>query len=360
VIIIGIDPHKKSHTAVAVEAATGRAVGQLTVGSDGRGHIELLTWARELVPEHLFALEDCRSVSGRLERFLLTSGETVIRVSPKLMGAARRASRSYGKSDPIDARAIAEAVRREPSLPLARLAEAEHDLRLLVDHRDDLVAERTRLQNRLRWHLHDLGLGEIVPAHSLHSAKHLDRLESELALFNSVRARIARQLIEHCRTLSTQVDKLQYEIGRQVSELAPELLTLPGCGVLSAARLLAETGGAARFRSEAAFAMHVGVAPLPASSGNHVRYRLNRRGNRRLNATLHRIAITQIRLYESARTFMERKQREGKSKREALRCLKRHLARRVFALLRLIDRRLREQERDLQISPVVFAQVLLT
>jgi transposase len=334
-IIIGIDPHKKSHTAVAIDAPNGSVRAELTIRASGAGCARLLGWARELDGERQFALEDCRHVSGQLERFLVSEGETVLRVPPKLMGLARRGARSYGKSDPIDARAVAEAARREPGLPPARPAQTEEDLRLLLDHRDDLVAERTRLQNRLRWHLHDLGMGEDVPPHALHRTRQLNRLSSDLAALCSVRARI-------------------------VSRLAPELLAFPGCGVLSTARLVGETGGALRFRSEAAFAMHAGVAPLPASTGKRVRYRLNRRGNRKLNAALHRIAVTQLRVCEYARAFVRRKQQEGKSMREALRCLKRHLARRVFALLQAIDARLRRQEMECGTENMVDAKLGLT
>jgi len=355
VIIVGIDPHKKSHTAVAVDAAMGTVRGELQVQADKAGHRRLLAWAEELDYERRFALEDCRHVSGQVERFLLAAGEEVVRVSPNLMGATRRGARTYGKSDPIDARAVAEAARREPDLPRACLAQTEDDLRLLVDHHDHLVGERTRIQNRLRWHLHDLGLEASIPPKALRNACRLDRLSRELASLSSVRVDIARQLLEHCRTLTLEIDDLEREIAHMATDVAPELLALPGCGALSAARLVGDTGGVSRFRNEAAFAMHVGAAPVPASSGNRTRYRLNRRGNRRLNATLHRIAVTQLRICESARAFIARKQQEGKSKREALRCLKRHLARRVFGLLQLVDRRLRRRVNDIhsQSTPIV-------
>lgn len=114
---------------------------------------------------------------------------------------------------------------------------------------------------------------------------------------------------------------------------APQLLELPGCGILTAAKLLAETAGAKRLASDAKFARLAGVAPIPASSGNRVRRRLDRGGNRQLNCVLHRIAVTQGRIHPPAREFLARKQAEGKSRMEALRCLKRHLARRVWRLL---------------------------
>jgi transposase len=339
VIVLGIDPHKKSHTAVAVEAATGEVAGELTVAATERGCGRLLTWARTLAPERRFALEDCRHVSGRLERFLLERGESCVRVPPKLMAGVRRSARTRGKSDPIDAAAVARAALREPDLPEARLDGPERELRLLCDHRDDLVAERTRIQGRLRWHLHDLGLGAEVPPKALRSSCWLDRLEDELGGSGGLQARIARELVGRCRALGAEIAALEGEIVSLVGVLAPELLALPGVGGLTAARLVGETAGVGRFASAARFAMHCGVAPVPVSSGRTDRFRLNRRGNRRLNCALHRIAVTQLRMHEPARAYLERRRGEGKTKREALRCLKRHLARVVWRALRAAEDR---------------------
>jgi transposase len=340
VIVLGIDPHKKSHTAVAVEAATGELLDELTVPATARGHERLLAWARALSTERRFALEDCRHVSGRLERFLIERGERCVRVPPKLMAVSRRGARTHGKSDPIDAAAVARAALREPGLPEARLDGPERELRLLCDHRDDLVAERTRVQSRLRWHLHDLDLPLEIPAKALDRACHLARLAEALHGLDGTQARIARELTERSGTLSREVDALEREIAGLVAVLAPELLALPGCGALTAARLLGETAGAARFSAEARFAMHAGVAPVPVSSGRSDRFRLNRRGNRRLNCALHRIAVTQIRMHAPAQAYLARKRAEGKNTREALRCLKRHLARAVWHALLSAEQRL--------------------
>jgi len=337
VIVLGIDPHKKSHTAVAVEHTTGELLGELTIPAGVRGHERLLSWARGLGEERCFALEDCRHVSGRLERFLLERGERSLRVPPKLMAHTRASSRSRGKSDAIDAAAVARAALREPTLPEARLDGPERELRLLSDHRADLVAERSRIQARLRWHLHDLELALEVPPKALDRTCWLDRLDEALAGLDGVQARIARELASRSRVLSAEIDALEREIRVLASALAPELLALPGCGALTAASLVGETGGAERFRSEARFAMHAGVAPLPAASGCRQRYRLNRRGNRRLNAALHRMAVTQMRMHPPAQAFLARKRAEGKSTREALRCLKRHLARTVWHALRAAE-----------------------
>ena len=266
-MVLGIDPHKKSHTVVALQAATGELHGELTVATDERGHERLLAWARSLDPERRFALEDCRHVSGRLERFLIERGERCVRIPPKLMAKTRTSARTRGKSDAIDAAAVARAALREPDLPEARLAGPERELRLLADHRADLVAERTRIVQRLRWHLHDLALPLEIPSKALTRACWLARLEAALAeLPACVQVRIAGELTARCRALTIEIDALEQEISALAAALAPDLLALPGCGGLTAASLIGETAGALRFRSEARFAMHSGVAPLPSAA----------------------------------------------------------------------------------------------
>ena len=153
---MGIDAHKRTHTAVAIDEA-GRKLGEKTTRmTTTEANLELLRWADGFGPDRRFGVEDCRHLSRRLEVDLLAAGEQIVRVPPKLMAHARDAARTYGKSDPIDALAVARAVLREPNLPLAHLDARTRDLRLLVDHREDLVRERTGYINRLRWHLHEL------------------------------------------------------------------------------------------------------------------------------------------------------------------------------------------------------------
>src|SRR6266487_3534017 len=171
-IVIGVDVHKQSLTAVAVDEA-GRMLAEKTVAAaDG----ELVAWASGLGGERLWALEDCRQLTRALERELLAVGEQLVRVPPKLMAPERRAGRARGKSDPIDALAVARAALREPRLSRPRPDEQPfRDLNLLVDHRDDLVDERRRAQQRLRWHLHQLDPSFAVPAKALDRPVHLDR-----------------------------------------------------------------------------------------------------------------------------------------------------------------------------------------
>ena len=142
----------------------GRQVAHRTIAARTPQHLELIDWARSVAGERVWAVEDCRQVSRRLERDLLAVGERIVRVPPKLMAGARASIRAPGKSDPVDALAVARAALREPDLPTAQLDEPTRELKLLVDHREDLVAERTRVQNRLRWHLHELDRELQVPA----------------------------------------------------------------------------------------------------------------------------------------------------------------------------------------------------
>ena len=331
-IVIGLDVHKQSVTAVAVDEA-GRPLEEklIRVGSD-----ELLAWAAALDSERLWAVEDCRQLTGWLERQLLSVGEQLVRVPPKLTVPERRAGRTRGKSDPIDALAIARAALREPDLSRPRPDEwVYRELKLLVDHRDDLVDQRRRTQQRLRWHLHQLDPTYEVPLRRLDRAKQLERVGRWLARREQeLQVRLARELVSGCRALNRTIAELDRELEQRTAELAPALLELPGCAAVTAAKLLAEIGPVDRFKTDAQLARHSGVAPLEASSGRSQRHRLDRGGNRQLNAALYRIAITQARYHPAARAYLERKKAEGKSRREAIRCLKRLLARVVFNTLK--------------------------
>ncbi len=248
-IVIGVDPHTKTHTAVALDAGTGHPVGERTVTCSDQGHDELITWARTL-GAHYFAIEDCRHVSARLERYLLAREERVVRVPPKMMAGARSSARTCGKSDPIDAAAVARAALREPGLPEASLAGLEHDVRLLIDHRDDLVDERKRIIKRLRWHCHDLEIGLELPPRVLDRNVWLDRLEGVLdASPASTRRRIALDELRRIRELTIEIRSLGAEVRAMMQELSPGLLAVPGCSAVLAAHLVGQVAGAARFRA---------------------------------------------------------------------------------------------------------------
>lgn len=331
-VTFGGDTHKRTHTVVAVDG-NGRQLGECTVAATPLGHLEALAWARQW-PERRWALENCRHLSRVFERDLLNAGEAVVQVSPKLMGSARRTGRELGKSDPIDALAVARAALREANLPVAQLEGKEREVKLLVDHREDLVGERTRIQNRLLWHLHELEPGYEVVASGLLRTVVLAEVSVRLENHTGVVAEIARELVARLTELTQSVRRLQRRIEALMEELAPSLLNLPGCAGLSAAKLVAETADVSRFRSSAAFAMHNGTAPIPVWSGNQERHRLNRGGNRQLNVALHRIAITQMRLGGEASTYIARRLTRGDTKTEAIRALRRQISDEVYRRLR--------------------------
>jgi transposase len=336
-IVIGTDTHKTTHTAAGVERASGQLVDELTAAARTQGFEQLLAWGRALGPERVWAIEDCRHVSGSFERFLVAGGERVVRVAPRLMGEARKGTRARGKSDSIDALAVARAALKEgpETLPAAQLDDDSLEIKLLLDHREDLVHQRADDQRRLRWQLHDLWPELEIPAGALDRDKWLDKLSRRLARAEqSVRVEIARELVRAIRARVRRERELERELALRVQAKAPRLLALPGCRPLTAAKIVAETAAVERFATDAKLARLAGVAPVPASSGRRDRQRLDRGGNRQLNCAFHRLAVAQGRFHPEARAYLERKQAEGKGRMEALRCLKRHLVRRVWQLLR--------------------------
>lgn len=192
-IVIGADSHKRTHTVVALDAV-GRRVAEKTVPTTTEGHLALVAWAAQW-PQVRFALEDCRHLTRRLEQDLL-------------------------------------AALRHDDLPVAELDGPTREVKLLVDYRRDLVRQRTRVQNRLRWHLHELDPALHVPSRGLRRYRVIDDLLDRLADVPGVVARLARELLSRCRELTAQINALEAELKTLVRRLAPSLLALPGCGVL--------------------------------------------------------------------------------------------------------------------------------
>ncbi len=283
-------------------------------------------------------LEDCRHVSGSFERFLIARGERVVRVPTRLMANTRRSSRERGKSDRIDAIAVARAALAEGigTLPTAELAGPELDIRLLVDHRERLVSGARRAQQH----------AAVAPARSLARAGAAGQLACSTA--SGVRGSRGawRAPSRRCASGSPATSCAGYASSPRRStrsrarspsssrRVAPQLLDEPGFGPLTAAKLVGEIAGAGRFASDAKLARAAGLAPIPVSSGRTDRHRLDRGGNRQINAAIHRVAVTRARCHPETIEFIARKKTEGKTHREAIRCLKRHLARRIWQLLR--------------------------
>src|SRR5687768_15561539 len=335
-IVLGADTHKRSHTIAAVAAATGELLGEQTIQVGRRGFDGLLRWARSLDGERVWALEACRHVSGSLERFLIERGERVLRIPTHLTANARKSARQRGKSDAIDALNVARAALQEglDTFPTAHLDGPELDLRLLVDHRERLVRHRVELNSTLLWHLHDLWPELVLPGGALFSRKWSTRIGRRLARAEqTMRVRIARDELRRLRELTLAVRQLEREITAIITPIAPQLLDQPGFGPLIAAKLVGEIAGAQRFATAAKLARAAGVAPIPASSGNTSHQRLDQGGNRQINAALHRVIVTRARCHQPTRDYIARRRREGKSTREAIRCLKRYLVRHVWRLL---------------------------
>ncbi|MGO9904561.1 MAG: transposase [Solirubrobacteraceae bacterium] len=248
-----------------------------------------------------------------------------------------RSSRERGKSDSIDAFSVARAALKEgiDELPTAHLDGAALDIRLLVDHREDLVAARGQDQQRLRWHLHDPWPELEIPHGALDTAKWLGKASRRLARADqTTRVRIGRELVRQIAASTKRIHELEREINALVQGYAPQLLAERGCGPLTAAKLIGEIAGADRFATDSKLARTGGSAPIPASSANTQRHRLDRGGNRQLNCALHRLAVNKANWDPDTAAYLARKQAEGKSRKEALGCLKRHLTRRVWKLLR--------------------------
>jgi hypothetical protein len=209
-------------------------------------------------------------MSGALERFLIARGERVVRVSTRLMAGTRRSSRERGKSDQIDAVSVARAALAAgiETLPTAALAGPRLDIRLLVDHRERLVRTRAALNSTLQWNLHDLWPELTLPGGALFSKKWTTKIGRRLARAEqTMRVRIARDELRRMRELTETINALEIEIGELVAQVAPQLIAEPGCGPLTAAKLVGEIAGADRFSSDAKLARAAGIAPIPASSG---------------------------------------------------------------------------------------------
>jgi transposase len=260
-VMIGTDSHKRTHTVVAVDDV-GRRLAVKTVRTNSQGHLDLVRWSAQF-GDVTFALEDCRHLTRRLEADLLAAGCRVVRVPTKLMAGARQAAREQGKSDPIDAEAVAVAALRHPDLPVAELDGPAREVKLLSDHRHDLVVQRTPIASQVRWYLHELDPDLAIPSRGLRRHCVVEHLLVELDRFDGIVARLTRNLLRRCAELNHQINALEAELRTLVRAIAPALLAIPGCGVLSAAVIVGETAGVHRFRDKDAFARFTGTAPVP-------------------------------------------------------------------------------------------------
>lgn len=329
-IAIGIDTHKATLAACAVDEL-GQPLAERTFDNDPVGHRALLAWADETLPGARIGLEGSAGFGAAAARFLIAAGREVREVPPQLSHRERQRTRRAGKTDPGDALAIARVTAREADLPPVRLADPTREIGLLVEAREDLVVEATRVRNRLHADLVVLVPGYGASAANLVAERHRRTVGRLLRSLPGVQAELARGRLNRLGRLVIEAKALEDRLASLVGD--HPLRSLPGAGVLVTAKLIGEAGDLDRFRSADAFAMLAGVSPIPASSGQIQRMRLNRGGNRQLNRALHTIALAQAWHHPPAKEYIARKRAEGKTWREALRALKRHLARVVFKLL---------------------------
>jgi transposase len=331
--VVGVDTHTDHHALVVVDAVTQRSLPALTIAATRRGYRQALRLADRVAPgERVWALEGSGSYGAGLARFLSQRGERVLEVERP----AREGRRGRLKSDVLDAERAARQVLAGKAGALPRLACETQALRALLSTREGAVRACTVALNELR-------------ALILTSPPELrERLQglSETQLLNaclrlrpggdSERAALAlalRSLAQRVRQLRRESQTLEQELERRVRALAPQLLARPGVGPISAAAVLIAWSQPQRVRSEAAFARLAGAAPVPASSGKTIRNRLDRGGDRQLNRALHTIILTRRRTDTETKAYIARRITEGKTQREAVRCLKRYLARSLYRTL---------------------------
>ena len=333
--VVGVDPHRDAHALAVVEVVSGAVVFEATIAANSDGYTHALKLAEtHATGRRAFAIEGTGSFGAGLTRFLSSRGERVLEV-----GRLRRERRSGGKTDALDAVRAARAVlaQKRPATP--RAGGQREALRVLMAAREGAVnAKRAGLcqlqdllvttPEPLRSELRPLTRARLLrrlAATRPEQRSHDPELRGALLALRSV----ARRVLQ----LTTEERELAGEIEKLTRKLAPQLLDQPGVGPLAAAQLVLSWSHHGRISSEAAFARLAGAAPIPASSGQTIRYRLDRSGDRRLNRALHMILVTRRRSHPATIAYINRRVQEGKSRREATRCLKRYLARSLYRLL---------------------------
>jgi transposase len=331
--VVGVDTHAESHSLVLVEARSLRTHRQLTIPASRRGYRQALRLARRHAPgDRAWALEGSGCYGAGLARFLHARGERVLEVERP----AREGARGRAKSDPLDAERAARQLLAGQAGARPRLGTETQALRALLTTREGALSARTAALNQLRAllvssppELRERLQGQpetalLAACARLRPGRSSERAACALAL---------RSLALRVRQLRAEAELLEAELARRVEALAPALLARRGVGPISAAALLVAWSQPGRIRNEAAFARLAGVAPIPASSGKIVRHRLDRGGDRRLNRALHTIVLTLRRVDAETNSYIARRVSQGKSEREAVRCLKRYQARSLFRTL---------------------------
>lgn len=326
-MLIGVDPHKSTHTATAVEPDRNREAASIRIDATLGDYRRLLTWAAQW-PQRQWAIENAEGLGRHLASWLLARGEQVVDVSSAATARVRQLSRGGGrKNDRVDAAAAACVAALQGD---ARLLEPEGPadaLALLDERRTNLAQARVRAVNQLHALLRALLAGGAPRDLSATKAATLLRSIRPVGQAERIRKDLAWDLVTEIRSLDTKLKDNAKAMADLVTESASTLTSTPGIGPVTAARIIGRTGKPSRFPSAAAFASYAGVAPIEIASADRARHRLSRSGDRQLNSALHTVAITQIRMPGSlGNTYYKNKITEGKTPREAQRCLKRRLA----------------------------------
>lgn len=333
-VVIGVDTHKHTHTAAVVVAGTGAVVAHRTVDTDPAGYGQLVSMADEHSGARVWAVEGTGGYGAGLARFLTEGGERVI----ELDRPNRPARRSGAKSDPLDAvRAAREALTREHHAQ-PRAGGDRGALSVLLAARRSAVDAASIAQCQL--HALVTAAPEVIRAkfrgrstRSMLSTATRLRTSPSWDIETATTATVLRSLARRCLALETEAKDHQAAILAIVRSWRPDLLDHQGIGPIVAAVVLCAWSHPGRCRNEAAFASLAGVAPIPASSGQTNRYRLNRSGDRQLNRALHVITLTRLRHDPATRAYAERRRSQGKTDREIKRCLKRYIARQLYRQL---------------------------
>ena len=340
-ITIGIDPHKRSLTAAALDPHS-QLLGQLRLPASAQTGRHLPAWAAAW-PHRRWAVEGASGLGRPIAQLLVAAGEPVVDVPAKLAARARLLGTSSARTtDLADACSVATAALHHRQLRPVALEDQTVVLRLLSDRRDDLVAERTRILSRLHVLLAELHPGGAPRELTAARAAALLRRTHPITPVDLERKRIARELLADVRRLDRQVKTASQAIRTAVREHGTTLTEVYGVGPVLAAKLVGHAGDIARFPDRDHFASYTGTAPVEASSGDVRRHRLNRGGNRQRNTALHLIAVCQIRDPSPGQTYYRRKLDQAKTPEEARRSLKRHLANVVYSHL-VTDHRHRTQ-----------------
>lgn len=333
-ILIGVDAHKRVHQAVAIDAA-GRECGRCRVANTPAGWDELRAWAAALAEVERWGIEGAGQYGRGLAQCLLAADQTVCEVNPRQTAAMRRGSRQRDKTDRLDALAVARVVAQEgEALPAVPVEDATAVLAVLVAEREEVRAEATRIRNQLHQLLLQLGFvderswPDLTDADAAATLADYDAPGDDPVM--AARAAGVRRLATRLALALRQTTTLAQEIAAFARQHLQPLVTLPGVAALTAGMLAAHLGCGQRFTTDAQLARYAGVAPLEASSGEHVRHRLSRQGDRPLNALIHRIALVQARCHPPAKAYLARRRKEGKTQKEAVRALKRYIARAIF------------------------------